>query len=129
MKKQLTTALIAASLGLSSAAFAQQAGSTPGQPAPAAPTAPAEPAANFNNADLEKFAKVQGPLQEIRNEYSQKVQSTQEPEQAAQLQQEATGKMMEVVQDSGLEVQTYNQIAVALQSDPELQAKVKSMMN
>ena len=72
---------------------------------------------------------MQKPLQEIRTDYSERLQSTQQPEQAAKLQQEATDKMMEVIEDSGLEVATYNQIAVALQSNPELQAKVKSMMN
>lgn len=130
MKKQITAALIAATMGLGTSAFAQQAGSTPGQPgsAPATQAAPA-PAANFADEDLAKFAEVQKPLQEIRTDYSQRLQSTQEPEEAAELQQEATGKMMEVVKDSGLEVDTYNQIAVALQSNPELQEKVKSMMN
>mgnify|MGYP006199676077 CR=1 FL=1 len=132
MKKQITAALIAASMGMGATAFAQQQpGNTPGQPGqPSAPqAAPAAPAADFRDDDLEKFAEVQKPLQEIRTDYSERLQSTQQPEQAAKLQQEATDKMMEVIEDSGLEVATYNQIAVALQSNPELQAKVKSMMN
>lgn len=133
MKKQITVALIAASMGMGATAFAQQQpGNTPGQPGQPGGTpqaAPAAPAADFRDDDLEKFAEVQKPLQEIRTDYSERLQSTQQPEQAAKLQQEATGKMMEVIEDSGLEVATYNQIAVALQSNPELQAKVKSMMN
>ena len=132
MKKQITAALIAASMGMGATAFAQQQpGNTPGQPGqPSAPqAAPAAPAADFRDDDLEKFAEVQKPLQEIRTDYSERLQSTQQPEQAAKLQQEATDKMMEVIEDSGLEVATYNQIAVALQSNPELQSKVKSMMN
>lgn len=136
MKKQITAALIAASMGMGATAFAQQQPGQPGQPGgsspgqPSAPqAAPAAPAADFRDDDLEKFAEVQKPLQEIRTDYSERLQSTQQPEQAAKLQQEATDKMMEVIEDSGLEVATYNQIAVALQSNPELQAKVKSMMN
>jgi Spy/CpxP family protein refolding chaperone len=129
MKKQITAALIAASMAMSATAFAQQQpGNTPGQPS-APQAAPAAPATDFRDDDLEKFAEVQKPLQEIRTDYSKRLQSTQQPEQAAKLQQEATDKMMEVIEDSGLEVATYNQIAVALQSNPELQAKVKSMMN
>lgn len=130
MKKQITAALIAASMGMGATAFAQQQpGNTPGQPGSAPQAAPAAPAADFRDDDLEKFAEVQKPLQEIRTDYSERLQSTQQPDQAAKLQQEATDKMMEVIEDSGLEVATYNQIAVALQSNPELQAKVKSMMN
>ncbi|WP_334119428.1 DUF4168 domain-containing protein [Limnobacter sp.] len=129
MKKQITAALIAASMGMGATAFAQQPGNTPGQPGSAPQAAPTAPAADFRDDDLEKFAEVQKPLQEIRTDYSERLQSTQQPDQAAKLQQEATDKMMEVIEDSGLEVATYNQIAVALQSNPELQAKVKSMMN
>lgn len=122
MKKQITAALIAVSMGMGATAFAQQPGNTP-------QAAPAAPAADFRDDDLEKFAELQKPLQEIRTDYSKRLQSTQQPDEAAKLQQEATDKMMEVIEDSGLEVATYNQIAVALQSNPELQAKVKSMMN
>lgn len=125
MKKQITAALIAASMGMGATAFAQQPGSTPGQPS--APQA--APAADFRDGDLEKFAELQKPLQEIRTDYSARLQSTQQPDEAAKLQQEATDKMMGVIEEHGLEVTTYNQIAVALQSDPELQAKVKSMLN
>lgn len=126
MKKQLTAALIAATMtmGVGSIAIAQQAA-----PQSAPPAAPAANAADFKNAELEKFAAVQKPLQEIRSDYSERLQSTQEPNEAAELQKEATDKMMEIVQGSGLPVEKYNQIAVAMQSNPELQAKVQSMMN
>ncbi|HEX4855295.1 MAG TPA: DUF4168 domain-containing protein [Limnobacter sp.] len=86
-------------------------------------------AANFENADLQKFAEVQKPLQEIRTDYSKQLENANEPEKAAKLQQEASDKMLEVVEQSGLELETYNQIAMAMQTDPELQAKVQSMMN
>lgn len=137
MKERITAVLIATSMAWGTQAIAQQA-QTP-NPAPSTPhSSPAaqnqgqgaaQSAISFQDEDLQKYAELQKPIQEIRNDYSKRLESTQKPEEAADLQKEATDKMVEVVRDSGLEVQTYNQIAVALQSNPQLQAKVKSMMN
>lgn len=135
MRERITAVLLATSMAWGTHAVAQQA-QTP-NPAPSTPhSSPAaqsqgaaQAAVNFQDQDLQKFAELQKPLQEIRTDYSQRLQSTQKPEEAADLQKEATDKMVEVVKDSGLEVETYNEIAVALQSNPQLQAKVKSMMN
>lgn len=94
------------------------------------PTKHANPTAgNFETKDLQKFAEVQKPLQEIRTDYSKQLEQAQEPEKAAKLQQEASDKMLEVVENAGLELETYNQIAMAVQTDPTLQARVQSMMN
>jgi hypothetical protein len=104
--------------------------SPPAKAAGSDPTKHASPsAANFENEDLQKFAEVQKPLQEIRTDYSKQLEEAKEPEKAAKLQQEASDKMLEVVEKSGLELETYNQIAMAVQTDPDLQAKVQSMMN
>ena len=42
---------------------------------------------------------------------------------------ELINRVQNLRKDSGLEVQTYNQIAVAMQSNPKLQARIQSMMN
>lgn len=137
MKDTITAVLLATSMAWGTQAVAQQA-KTP-NPAPSTPhSSPAaqnpgpgasQSAVDFQDKDLQKFAELQKPIQDIRNDYSKRLQSTQKPEEAAELQKEATDKMVEVVKDAGLEVQTYNQIAVAMQSDPQLQAKIQSMMN
>lgn len=136
MRERITAVLIATSMAWGTTALAQNAQEAPTKPStphssPAAPKGDQAQvnAPDFKDAELQKFAELQKPLQEIRTDYSQRLQSTQKPEEAADLQKEATDKMVEVVKDSGLEVQTYNEIAVALQSNPQLQAKVKSMMN
>ena len=137
MKDSITAVLFATSMAWGTYAVAQQA-QTPNPPPETPHSSPAaqspgqgadQSAVNFQDQDLKKFAELQKPIQDIRNDYSKRLQSTQQPEKAAELQKEATDKMVEVVKDSGLEVQTYNQIAVAMQSNPELQAKIQSMMN
>lgn len=124
-KTALLTSLLMA-LGLSTSALAEQGYDNPGQ---AAPVPEAAPSTDFSENDLQKFADVQGDLEEIRSEYSGRLESTEDPDQAAQLQQEASQKMVQTVQDKGLNVETYSNIALAIQTDPKLRDKVQSMLN
>lgn len=126
MKTTLATLLSAIlTMGLSTAAFAGEANPDAGQ---APDAAAAEAPANFSDSELEKFVSVQGDLETIRQEYSGKLESTEDADKAAELQQEASQKMVQVVQDAGMDVETYSNIALALQSDPELRDKVEGMM-
>lgn len=129
MKKTATLVSILMALGLSTSAMAEQGTQAPQQAAPQAPMPESNQAADFSEADLKKFADVQEDLEGIRSEYSGRLESTEDPDQAAQLQQEASQKMVQTVQDKGLDVDTYSNIALAIQSDPELRDKVQSMLN
>jgi len=129
MKKTATLVSILMALGLSTSAMAEQGYGSPEQATPQAPMPETAPAADFSDADLQKFADVQDDLEGIRSEYSGRLESTEDPDQAAQLQQEASQKMVQTVQETGLDVETYSNIALAIQSDPELRDKVQSMLN
>lgn len=83
----------------------------------------------FSETDLHTFASVQGDLDTIRTDYSAQLEAANDQEQAAQLQQEASQLMIEAVEAAGIEVETYNNIALALQSDPKLRDKVAAMLN
>lgn len=129
MKTKFTSAMaLLMAMGLSSAAYAgdsyERAAPDKG-PAPQAQDVPTD----FSDNELKKFASVQEDLEGIRSEYSGKLENTEDPDQAAELQQEASHKMVQVVQDAGMDVETYSNIALALQSDAELRDKVQSMMN
>lgn len=131
MKTQLATLLSAViTIGLASSVYAganapQQQQAPQGQGA--APTQEQVPT-NFSDTEIEKFVAAQDDLETIRQEYSGKLEGTEDPDKAAELQQEASQKMVNVVQDEGLDVETYSNIALAVQSDPELREKVEGMM-
>lgn len=111
--------------GVSSVAVAQSAPTQ--QTAP--PTQAQPQSADFTDQDVEKFAEVQPTIETIRAEYSERLLDVNDPEEAAKLQTEAVQEMVNTVNEIGLEVETYNGIAIALQSDPELRMRVESMMN
>lgn len=83
---------------------------------------------NFSDADLEKFVEVQPALEEIREDFTQRLEAADDQEAANQLQQEAGQLMVEAVEQEGLDVDTYNNIAMALQSNEELRERVDGMM-
>lgn len=125
MIKPLGLALVLG-LGLGNAASAQQ---QPGAPEAPAQQAPQQVETDFSDSELQSFVDVQTDLQVIRVEYSSRLEETDDPEVAAQLQEEASQEMVGVLESSELDVDTYNQIAMALQQDQELLERVQSMLN
>lgn len=111
-------------LGVSTVAVAQSApqGGTP------AATRSAPKSSDFSDADVKKFASVQPTIESIREEYSKRLLDVNDPEKAAKLQTEAVQRMVDTVNEAGLEVETYNGIAIALQSDADLRMRVESAM-
>lgn len=78
---------------------------------------------------LDKFADAYGEVQSIQQEFAQELQQVSEESEAQSLQRSAQEKMMEAVKDSGLSVTEYNEISVAVSSDPELQKRIRSSMD
>lgn len=132
MKTKLATLLSALmTMGLTTSVYAGEAApqdqQAPQQGQGAAPAQEQVPT-DFSDADIEKFVAAQDDLEGVRQEYSGKLEGTEDPDKAAELQQEASEKMVTIVQEEGLDVETYSNIALAVQSDPELREKVQSMM-
>lgn len=127
MKKLISTGFaIMLGLGMTGVASAQAQGGQ--QQAPAAPQQQL-PDMDFSDSELQSFIDVQSDLQVIRQEYSGRLEETDDPETAASLQEEASQEMVEVLQSSDLDVEKYNQIALALQQDEELLQRVQGMLD
>ena len=122
--KTLTAAIAFATFGIGApAAMAQAGGAAPaqqyeqGQPA----------AAPISEENLKKFVEADADVAELRDEFSEKLSKAEDQEEAQKLQLEAQEKMVEAVQDSDLDVPTYNEIATRMQTDPELQQRAESL--
>lgn len=84
--------------------------------------------ANFDDETLSKFADAYLDLQEIRIDYTTRLQTAEDKTQAQQLQQEASEKMLEALQENDLEVEQYNRIAMTIQTDSRLREKVAQIV-
>lgn len=85
-------------------------------------------AVEVNDQQLQQFANAQIEISEIQQDFSSRLQEIEDPEKAHELQMEANEEMTAAVEDAGLDVQSFNQIAMAIQNDPELQQRLTDML-
>lgn len=117
----------AATLSLTSGVFAQQQGQAQNQPPPAQQQQPAADV-DVSENDLEQFVSAQESIIEIQQKFSARLQEVEDPEKANELQTEANEEMIGAVEEAGLDVESFNSIAMAVQNDPELQQRLQEMM-
>lgn len=79
---------------------------------------------DFSDEELDQFNDARKAVEEVRNEYAGKLQGVEDADKARELQTEASQKMAEEVRDAGLDVETYNAIAMAMRTDPELRQRL-----
>ncbi|MFP4207479.1 MAG: DUF4168 domain-containing protein [Wenzhouxiangella sp.] len=89
-----------------------------------------EPPADIDVSDqqLEQFADAQVSIIEIQQDFSGRLQGVEDPERAQELQAQANDEMTTAVADAGLDVESFNAIAMAIQNDPELQQRLTEML-
>lgn len=131
--KTLTgAALLAGLLGLGTAQAqnpAQGGGAPPQQGGGAPPAAmQGQEPIEVDEETLDKFADAYSQVQTIQQEFAQDLQQVSEESEAQELQRSAQDEMMQAVEQSGLSVSEYNEISVAVSSDPDLQARVRSAL-
>ncbi|TLF51630.1 DUF4168 domain-containing protein [Halomonas urmiana] len=85
------------------------------------------PAQDFSDAQLQQFADASKEIAVISQEYTKQLQSAEGDEAQQAVRKEANDEMVQAVQDSGLEVNTFNAIGQAIQQNPELMQRVQEM--
>jgi hypothetical protein len=124
---QRMTALFSAALltaGLMTVqAHAQQ---DPAQDPAGQPQAQA-PAQDFSDDQLQQFADASQEIAVISQEYTERLHAAEDEQTQQEVRMEANDKMVEVVEDNGLDVDTFNAIGHAIQQDPELMQRVQQM--
>jgi len=76
---------------------------------------------------LEKFVDAQKSILTIQEKYTSQMDQVEDPQQSKQLRQKANQEMIGAVEKAGLDVESYNQIAMAVRSDPDLQKQIEDM--
>ena len=84
-------------------------------------------AADFSDEELQQFVDLQSEIGDIREEYVSKIENADSEDKARELQQEAQSAMVSAIEEAGMSVQDYNAIAVAYNSNPDVQKRVDGM--
>ncbi|MBW6390980.1 MAG: DUF4168 domain-containing protein [Halomonas sp.] len=122
MTALFSAALLAAGL-LTVQAHAQQ---DPAQDPAGQPQAQA-PAQDFSDDQLQQFADASQEIAVISQEYTERLHAAEDEQAQQEVRMEANDKMVEVVEQNGLDVDTFNAIGHAIQQDPELMQRVQEM--
>lgn len=85
------------------------------------------PAQDFSEDQLQQFADASQEIAVISQDYTQRLHEAEDEETQQEVRMEANDKMVEVVEDSGLDVDTFNAIGQAIQQDPEMMQRVQQM--
>lgn len=85
------------------------------------------PAQDFSDDQLQQFADASQEIATISQEYTERLNSAEDEEAQQEVRMEANDRMVEVVEDSGLDVDTFNAIGQAIQQDPEMMQRVQEM--
>jgi len=120
IRKTALTIALAALFAAGGTAFAQDAQGT-GQPA----FGEATPQTAVTDQTVDTFVDAFVAVQGIREEYTERLHGASDEAEAQALQQEAQEEMMRAVEQSGMSVQEYNEVAMALQNDPALMERVQ----
>ena len=83
---------------------------------------------NFTDQQLQQFADASQEIAKVSQEYTQRLQEAQGDQAKQQeIRMEANEKMVAIVEESGLDIETFNSIGQAIQQDPELMKRVQQM--
>ncbi|MEQ6886143.1 DUF4168 domain-containing protein [Salicola sp. Rm-C-2C1-2] len=83
--------------------------------------------ADFSDKELKNFVELQDKIGKVREDYVSQIESAESEDKARELQQKAQTEMVEVIEEEGMTVEKYNAIAVAYNSNPEIQKRVDEM--
>lgn len=116
-----SAALLSAGLMAATAHAQQDPAAAPEQPHTTAP------AMEFSDEQLQQFADASQEIAVISQEYTERLHAAEDEAAQQEVRMEANDKMVEVVEESGLDVETFNAIGQAIQQDPELMQRVQQM--
>lgn len=80
-----------------------------------------------SDAELKKFIHASEKVSKIREEYTERFNNAKDQPIAQQLQKEAQDKMLNAVENAGLDTESYNQLAQRVQTSPELQQRLQQL--
>jgi len=80
-------------------------------------------AEDIKKADIKAFVEAAKEVQEIRAKYAEKIRGA-ENEAYKELRKEAVGKMAEVIEDAGIDEETYRGIAYHVKKDEDLLSRI-----
>lgn len=88
---------------------------------------PGTASGEFDDEQLEAFVVAEAAVFEIQEDYSARLENAEADQDPAVVQAEAQMEMQTAIEDAGLSIREYNQIARAAERDPELGQQLREL--
>ncbi|OZB19357.1 MAG: hypothetical protein B7X58_02790 [Marinobacter sp. 34-60-7] len=124
MNKLLVSVTASLALLAATPVLAQDASQQEGYSDPAA----AQQSTDFSDDQLKQFIDAQEGVMDVREEYIEKIEAADSQEQAQELQMEANDEMVSIIEEVGMDIPTYNSIATAYSSEPQVRNRIDALM-
>ena len=85
-------------------------------------------AKDFSSSELESFVSAREEISELRQEFQPKFQKAEDVDKAQKLREDFQNQAIQILDNEGLDVQTYNGIVKGMDSNKELRKKVEQRM-
>ncbi|MCL1477581.1 DUF4168 domain-containing protein [Marinobacter sp. M3C] len=92
------------------------------------PAAAGTHTAFYNDAQLHKFVNAQQQISDLENDYKDRIDSAESEADAKKLGEEVNVRMAKIIESQNLDVETYNAIAFAYNSEPSIRNRVDALM-
>jgi GTP1/Obg family GTP-binding protein len=93
-----------------------------------APAATGTRTAFYNDAQLHKFVDAQQQMNTLREDYKDRIDSAKSEADAKSLRDEMNARMAETIENHNLDIDTYNAIAVAYNSEPSIRNRIDALV-
>lgn len=84
---------------------------------------------DVSESQIDAFVDAHVAVNDVREEYTERLQAAEDQEEAQQLQQEANEAMTSAIEDSGMDVEEYEEVAMAVNADPEVRDEVMQRLD
>jgi GTP1/Obg family GTP-binding protein len=92
------------------------------------PTAAGTHTAFYNDAQLHRFVNAQQQIGDLEKDYKDRIEAAESEADAKRLGEEVNARMAEIIESQNLDVETYNAIAVAYNSEPSIRNRIDALM-
>lgn len=86
-------------------------------------TPPGMEQAQVGEPEVEKFAEIYVEIEKTRSELSQEMENVEDEQEAQDIQGRMQEKIVSTIQESGWTMEQYNQVAQAINNDPQLRER------
>lgn len=84
---------------------------------------------DFSSSEIESFVSAREGIDELRQEFQPKFQEAEDVDTAQELREDFQNKAIRILDEEGLDVQTYNSIVKGMDSNKKLRNKVEQKMS